>query len=310
MVQQAIEVSAPLHTVYEQLATFENYPRFMHGVERVTQTGADQTHWIMDLDGHRREFDATITERSLDERVSWATRKGPLVAETLTLRPIGETRTQVVAQLEADVAFLLPSDRHGQETLNRHLKSDLDTFKNLCETGKLTPKLGDGASSKQLTGRSSTTFGGGPSTSAARSRTDRPNGGAGAGWGASAGTFGGPDLGGPGTSGSPGLGSPDLDSPDLGNAGTFANSPDLGNGGNGTARLRNANMGQNVDITSAPGIKNAHDLDDVLPPGRRIGGPGSIRGGAAPMGGQAMSAKDAWGDGMINEDHRGSAHDF
>jgi uncharacterized membrane protein len=76
MVQQAIEVSAPLHTVYEQLAAFENYPRFMSGVREVTAIGADQTHWIMDVDGKRREFDAQITERSLDERVSWSTMEG------------------------------------------------------------------------------------------------------------------------------------------------------------------------------------------------------------------------------------------
>ena len=91
MVQQAIEVSAPLHTVYEQLAAFENYPRFMSGVREVTPIGNDRTHWIMDVDGKRREFDARITERSPDERVSWATVDGPLLAETITLRPMGET---------------------------------------------------------------------------------------------------------------------------------------------------------------------------------------------------------------------------
>src|SRR3954451_4271944 len=137
MVQQAIEVSAPLHTVYEQLAAFENYPRFLSGVREVTPIGHDQAHWIMDVEGTCREFDAQITERSLDERVSWSTTEGPLLAETITLRPMGETRTQIVAQLEADVAFLLPSDRHGQETLRRRLKTDLDTFKGLIETGKL-----------------------------------------------------------------------------------------------------------------------------------------------------------------------------
>jgi uncharacterized membrane protein len=277
MVQQAIEVGAPLHTVYEQLATLENYARFMAGVERVTQTGNDQTHWIMDVDGHRREFDATITERSLDERVAWSTLDGPLLAETITLRPIGETRTQVVAQLEADIAFLMPSDRHGQETLNKRLKADLDAFKNLLETGRLGPRL-EGASSKHLSGPSSTMFGGttypdpgSPASVAARARAARPNAHPGAGW------------------------------------------------GTGTA-----NLGLDVDITSAPGSRDAQDLDDVLPPDRRIGGPGSNRpsdagatglrpsaaGASAPMGGQAMSAKDAWGDGMINEEDRGSAHDF
>jgi len=275
MVQQAIEVSAPLHTVYEQLAAFENYPRFMTGVEQVTPIGNQQTHWVMDVDGQRHEFDAQITELSFDERVAWSTVQGPLFAETITVRPIGETRTQVVAQLEADIAVLLPSDRHGQETLNRRLKDDLTTFKGLIESGRMgTAAKPAGASSKQLSGRSSTIFGGSPQhdpgSPASVAARVRSNPQPGAGWGVSA----------------------------------------------------DAIMGTNVDITSAPGIHSAADLDDVLAPGRRISSQGPVSGGAAgterkasgqsgsaPMGGETP-AKDAWGDGMINEEDRGSAHDF
>jgi hypothetical protein len=270
MVQQAIEVSAPLHTVYEQLAAFENYPRFMTGVERVTPLGNQQTHWVMDVDGRRQEFDAQITELSFDERVAWATMDGPLLSETITVRPMGETRTQVVAQLEADIAFLMPSDRHGQETLNRRLKDDLATFKGLIESGRMGAggKLG-GASSKQLTGQSSTIFGSGtqldPASPASVAARIRPKPHPGAGWGASAGTMGG-----------------------------------------------NANTGTNVDIASAPGIRSVQDLDEVLAPGRRITSNGPVTGGAAgsaPIGGRTP-AKDSWGDGMINEEDRGSAHDL
>jgi hypothetical protein len=258
MVQQAVEIGAPLHAVYEQIATFENYPRFMTGVQRVTRIGADQTHWIMDVEGHRREFDAQITERSLDERVSWATTEGPLLAETITLRPMGETRTQIVAQLEADVAFLLPSDRHGQDTLRRRLKADLDAFKGLIETGKLGDLQLRGASSKQLAGLPGNPAS--PASVAARARGGRPH--PGAGWGTSAGEF------------------------------------------------SNANAGTDVDITSAPGITSAADLDDVLAPGRRIGGSRSVSGGAAPMGGKAMGSRDVRGDGVIHEEERGGDHDW
>jgi hypothetical protein len=269
MVQQAIEVSAPLHTVYEQLAAFENYPQFMSGVREVTPTGHDQTHWIMDVEGKRREFDAQITERSLDERVSWATTEGPLLAETITLRPMGETKTQIVAQLEADIAFLMPSDRHGQASLTRRLKGDLSTFKNMVENGTLGAP---GASSKQLTGRSNMIAS--PATVAARIRS-RPH--PGAGWG---------------TSGAEDSNGSDADLPYHG--------------------LTAGEMGTNVDITSAPGIRSSHDLDGVLAPGRRIAKTGLISGGSAgsaPMGGRPTH-KDAWGDGMINEEERGSAHDM
>jgi carbon monoxide dehydrogenase subunit G len=246
MVQQAIEVSAPLHTVYEHLTVIENYPRFMAGVERVTPIGDRQTHWVMEVDGHRREFDAQITEMSVDERVSWATMDGPLVAESITVRPMGEMRTQVIAQLQADIAFLMPSDRHGQESLNRRLKDDLSTFKTLVESGRMGPGTSvEGASTKagvgprQVAGRSHTTFGAGPQagsaapgTVAARTRGRSPSGAAGD---ASAETVAGAEL----------IATPEL-----------------------------------------------------------MAG----RSGSAPMGGRTPT-EDVWGDGMINEEDRGSAHD-
>ncbi len=262
MVQQAIEVSAPLHTVYEQLAAFENYPRFMSGVREVTAIGPDQTHWVMDVEGKRREFDAQITERSVDERISWSTMEGPLLAETITLRPMGEMKTQVVAQLEADIAYLMPSDRHGQATLTKRLKADLTALKGLVENG--------GASSKKLSRPV-------PSPAAIAARV-RSNAHPGAGWGTSAAEH------------------------------SNASRADLPYHG-----MSAATMGTSVDITSAPGITSAHDLDDVLAPGRRIAKAGSISGGpaagTAQMGGRT-TAKDAWGDGMINEEDRGSAHDL
>lgn len=262
LVQQAIEVGAPLHTVYEQLAAFENYPRFMNGVREVTPVGADRTHWIMELDGKRREFDAQIIELSTDERISWATTEGPLLAETLTLRPMGETKTQVVAQLEADIAFLMPSDRHGQASLTRRLKEDLTTFKGLVESGVL------GNRPKATTPS--------PAAVAARLRSRPPT--TGAGWGTSAAER------------------------------SNGSRADLG-----FHDLTAAAMGTNVDITSAPGINSPHDLDDVLAPGRRIAKAGPISGGAAgaaPMGGRTSGGKDNWGDGMINEEDRGSARDM
>ncbi|MCU7730135.1 SRPBCC family protein [Actinoplanes sp. KI2] len=282
MVQQAIEVGAPLHTVYEQLAAFENYPRFMSGVREVTPVGADQTHWIMDVDGKRREFDAQITERSLDERVSWSTMEGPLLAETITLRPLGETKTQIVAQLEADIAFLMPSDRHGQASLTKRLKEDLTTFKGLLESGVLggRPKpVGSRPSPKRPTAGANTMrlaavsnpAAANPAAVAARIRNRNPQ--QSAGWGSSA--------------------------AERGTASRISPSPhdpDAGAMGIGIA-----------------GIQSQHDLDDPSAAGgRRIAKAGPISGGAAgtaPMGRRTIQ-KDAWGDGMINEEDRGSAHDM
>jgi hypothetical protein len=267
MVQQAIEVGAPLHMVYERLAAFENYPRFMTGVAEVTPIDDQRTHWVMDVDGQRREFDARITELSYDERVAWATVDGPHLAESITVRPMGETRTQVVAQLEADAAFLMPGDRHGSQALKRRLKADLTAFKTLVETDRPGFRAASGiaivggASTKQLSGRSSTIFGSGmhPDPASPASVAARITGKArpGAGWGTSA------------------------------------------------------------DMVEEQGRGGPAVLDESRGPGRRMPGAGQVSGGAAgtdrigtaPMGGRTPET-DAWGDGMINEEERGSAHDF
>ena len=196
-VRQAIEISAPLHTVYEQLTAFENYPQFMTGVEQVTPVGNHRTHWVMDVEGKRREFDAEITELAFDKRVSWCTMDGPRLAETLTLRPLDETHTQLVAQLEADIAFLMPSDRHGQETLNRRLKADLTAFKGLIESGAIGPATAmGGASMKDLGVRKGAAYGGpagGTPSPAAVAARIHGNAQPGAGWGTSSGVA---DMGG------------------------------------------------------------------------------------------------------------------
>jgi uncharacterized membrane protein len=243
-VQQAIEVSAPLHTVYEQLAAFESYPQFMTGVEQVTQISDDQTHWVMDMDGQRREFDAQIIERSLDERVSWSTMEGPLLAETITLRPVGETRTQVVAQLEADVAFLMPSDRHGQETLNKRLKADLASFKRLIE-------MDDAAAARQIAGSAAMASG--------RADTGRP-------------------------------------------------ATMFGPGATGASIKDGATRSAKLDPSSPAAVAARMGRGRTAAGGApAAGSQAGTQTGAAGMGGQAMSSDDVWGDGMINEEGRGSA---
>jgi hypothetical protein len=249
-----------LHTVYEQFATFESYPRFMTGVEQVIQVSSNETHWIMDLDGQRREFDAQITECSLDERVSWSTMTGPRLAETITLRPVGETRTQIVAQLEADAAFLLPHDRHAQESLNRRLKADLASFKRLIERDAA-------AGDRQLSG-TGTILSGGASTKPARS-PGAPTG--------------------PQTRKRPGTASP----ADVAARARRGRATDLSTGRDAAAGL------------PAPGPGGIGEAVST-----RHGLPGGTHMGSAAMGRQAMSADDAWGDGMVNEEERGSAHDL
>jgi uncharacterized membrane protein len=131
--RETIEVGVPVRAAYEQLTQFESYPEFMTGVKQVIQLSDTETHWVMDLGGESREFDARLTECRPDQKVAWQSTGGPLLSEAITLKQMGTNRCQVIAELEADAMALLPSDAHAQESLGRQLKTDLARFKDYVE---------------------------------------------------------------------------------------------------------------------------------------------------------------------------------
>ncbi|MDQ3980064.1 MAG: cyclase, partial [Actinomycetota bacterium] len=50
-VEKSIEVSLPVRTVYDQWTQFEEFPRFMEGVEQVVQLDDTHLHWVAEIAG-------------------------------------------------------------------------------------------------------------------------------------------------------------------------------------------------------------------------------------------------------------------
>jgi ribosome-associated toxin RatA of RatAB toxin-antitoxin module len=132
-VRESIDVAVPVHVAYERLCHFEEYPHFMAGVQEVTQISEDISHWVVDLDGTQAEFDTRVTGRRTDEMLSWHSIDGPQLGETVTFEALGDDRTRIIAELELEAQALMPTEAHGQESLDRRLKADLDGFKHYIE---------------------------------------------------------------------------------------------------------------------------------------------------------------------------------
>ena len=54
----------PDRTAYNQWTQFEEFPRFMEGVERVDQLDDRRLHWVASFGGETHEWDAEITEQA------------------------------------------------------------------------------------------------------------------------------------------------------------------------------------------------------------------------------------------------------
>ncbi len=75
-VVESIDVNVPVNTAYNQWTQFEDFPHFMEGVKSVTQTDDTHLHWVAEVAGKDKEWDAEITEQHADERVAWNATSG------------------------------------------------------------------------------------------------------------------------------------------------------------------------------------------------------------------------------------------
>ena len=94
-VEKVIEVNAPVRAVYNQWTQLEEFPRFMRGVKQVRQIDDTHVHWLAEVWGKDKEWDAEITEQDPDKRISWKSVSGAPNAGTIRFVPVGADRTQI-----------------------------------------------------------------------------------------------------------------------------------------------------------------------------------------------------------------------
>jgi carbon monoxide dehydrogenase subunit G len=132
-VERSIEVAVPVRTVYDQWTQFEEFPRFMGGVQEVRQVGDALTHWVAEIAGVRREWDAEILEQLPDEKVAWAATTGATNAGAVYFKAVGEDTTQVRLTLDYEPEGFVERVADFLDIVDRQAVADLDRFKEFIE---------------------------------------------------------------------------------------------------------------------------------------------------------------------------------
>jgi uncharacterized membrane protein len=133
-IEKSIDVEVPVRTVYNQWTQFEEFPRFMEGVERVHQLDDTHLHWIASVAGKRKEWNARITEQLPDERVAWTSESGTRNAGVVTFHRLSPDKTRIMLQMEYEPDDIVESvgDKLGFMTMR--VNGDLERFKEFIET--------------------------------------------------------------------------------------------------------------------------------------------------------------------------------
>ena len=132
-IEESVDVDVPLHTAYNQWTQFEEFPRFMGGVERVQQLDDTHLRWVAEIAGKRHEWDAEITEQKPDERVAWTAIGGKGNAGVVTFHRLAEDETRVTVQLDWQPEGVAENVGTALGFDDRQVSQDLDRFKQVIE---------------------------------------------------------------------------------------------------------------------------------------------------------------------------------
>ncbi len=132
-VEKSVQVSAPISAVYNQWTQFEEFPEFMGGVSEVRQLDDQRLHWVAEIAGVKREWEATILEQVPDQKIAWAAIEGATNAGAVYFTPLGPDETTVRLSLEYEPEGLVEKAGDALNIVAKRAEADLEKFKQLME---------------------------------------------------------------------------------------------------------------------------------------------------------------------------------
>src|SRR4029434_3884576 len=135
-IEDTIDVQVPVEQAYNQWTQFEDFPKFMEGIQSVQQLDDTHVHWVAEIRGESREWTTEITEQQPDEKVAWETIDGEVKNDgVVSFEQIARDQTRVNVQMDVEgesTAENVAGDL--LRVVKRQVHGDLERFKRLIET--------------------------------------------------------------------------------------------------------------------------------------------------------------------------------
>jgi uncharacterized membrane protein len=134
-IEDTIDVQVPVQQAYNQWTQFEDFPKFMEGIQSVQQLDDTHVQWVAEIRGESRQWTTEITEQRPDEKIAWKTIEGEVKNDgVVTFEPMGDARTRVNVQMDVESdsrAENVAGDLLG--VVKSQVRGDLERFKQLIE---------------------------------------------------------------------------------------------------------------------------------------------------------------------------------
>jgi uncharacterized membrane protein len=138
-INDSVQVNVPVHVAYNQWTQFEDFPRFMTGVEEVKQVDEKRLHWRAEFWGKDLEWDSEITKQVPDQLIAWRSTGGLTHAGFVQFRPVSQDQTEVAVRIDYKPEGIAQNVGSAVGAASSRLHSGLQHFKEFLENrGKET----------------------------------------------------------------------------------------------------------------------------------------------------------------------------
>lgn len=167
-IQQAVDVAVPIKDAYEQWTSYEEWPKFMHRLDRVSQEDDTNISFKAKIWGISREFKAEIIDERPEDRVKWRVTEGVSHTGVVTFHELGPRLTRVDVDIDVHPGSMIEKLGRGLRHAKRAVRADLHRFKAHVELEEEGEDQG-GAEEKKPRRSSSSRSAGSRSSSTSRS---------------------------------------------------------------------------------------------------------------------------------------------
>jgi len=134
IIEKSIEINVPVKTAYNQWTQFEEFPRFMEGVEQVRQIDDKHLHFKASIGGKQKEWDAVITEQIPDQRIAWMSRGGSKNGGVVIFSKVSENKSKLNLRLEYEPEGAVEKTGDTVGVVSGRVEGDLRRFKDFIES--------------------------------------------------------------------------------------------------------------------------------------------------------------------------------
>jgi uncharacterized membrane protein len=133
-VDAEIEVGVPVKAAYNQFTQFEEFPRFMEGVDEVKQLDDTLLRWAVTVAGRHAEWDAKIIEQEPDRRITWESVDGKRTRGTVTFEAKGPERSRIRLHMSYQPDGTAEKVGSAMGLDSRRVHADLARFREIVES--------------------------------------------------------------------------------------------------------------------------------------------------------------------------------